>query len=26
MVLLMMNISRDDLIIVMPEEEEDGRP
>ena len=25
-VLLMMNISRDDLIIVMPEEEEDGRP
>jgi preprotein translocase subunit SecF len=26
MVLLMMNISRDDLIIAMPEEEEDGRP
>ena len=25
-VLLMMNISRDDLIIVIPEEEEDGRP
>jgi len=25
-VLLIMNISRDDLIIVMPEEEEDGRP